>query len=1546
MTRLFRLFVSSTFEDLQMEREALHTRVFPELAELCLKRGARFQPIDLRWGVSEEAGRDQRTMQICFEEIARCQRQTRRPNFLVLLGDRYGWRPVPTSIPADEFAAILDGLVDQPADRRLVERWYHGDDNAVPPTHVLRPRASLEGEQWLPIERQLHEALRTGAAGLPVEPARRLRYEASATHLEIERGVFSVPDAAEHVVCALRSIDGLPADSSAAPFLDMGRDGQPDEDARRRLAELRGQLRRRLPDTLLEYRATWSAAGPTTDHLDDLCAAVRARLWSLIESELAEASVDAPAEEVAAHWSFAETRIASAGDERPGEDGDTVLGYFAGDRTAPLIVTGAGGVGKTTFAAQVARRLRSYPNTDVFLRFVGATADSASAPTLLGGLAREVGSRYELDESIPAGYGALVSELWSRLESVPEGRRAAVIVDGVDLLGTGRGIGELDWLPARLPPRVGVLVTAAPGPTRDLLLALPEREVVELAPLTRQHGGAILDRWLAERGRTLRLHQRDQVLDRFAVSGLPFYLRVAMEEAARWESDRPPGKTRLEADVAGIVRALIGRLSDGAEHGAVLVTRTLAYLTCAKSGLAEDELLAVLAADDAVMAELRRRFPRSPSTQDLPVAVWSRLLSDLAPYLAERRADGAQLLGFFHRLFKEVVDEDCAGAERRQRHDQLARYFSARPLDPGVPNVRALTELPYQLAAAGRERDLVATLTDFAFLEAKLRALGPQPLLDDYTLPHAPERGLVDLAEVLERVSAVLAERPAELASQLQARLLDLDDEPVRALLGRARREMRRPWLRPLTRSLSPPGGPLIRTISTRGGSVSAVALTPDGRRALAACRDGRIEVWDIEHGALARTLYGHGVFARCVAVAPDGHRAVSGARARPNEDPQELRVWDLDQGRPIAMFEGHDHDFGEIAVLPDGRRAVSSSYDGTVRVWDLDDGHAIHVLRGHAWYVQALSVSADGRVAASGADDGTIRIWDLERGQAIRVLETDHPLRAASPDEIPPGGLIGITQVTGVALSPDGRLLVSTSPQEGMCFWDVDQGTQLARLPVYASHPRITSDGHRLVLLLGAVQVWDLETRRKLGQTNPIAPLPSALALSDDGRFAVVGEGSELSVWRLEQIVGGRPEPARGASATAIVEDEEVPIAVVATSQTLEGWDLGTGDRLWQNPGSGALDLAPVPGRGAVVAGRWDGAVELVNARSGASVIFGDRPHGERPAGKLEAERRGDVLDLGDGLILEAQASAAAPEDEHAARRIRAVSDSLFVMDDPPPDDEPVSREEDAPAPVRAVAVAPDGHLAAAASDDAIDIWDLQAGQLRHRIINRNHDAKALAVTPDGSLLVSLADRGAYAGDRNLRRWDLASGREINPSPTWLRRLRRLRGPDLRSSMSSPNQIRPLAITADGNRAVSALAEGLHVWDLRGDGAPRILSDSMQEEAIAALPGQRVLAPEGYNAARLLVWDLDAGRAVGELLGHVGGVSTLAVSADGRRALSAGRDFVIYLWDLTALTPIATFTIEDFPIICALTANGDTAVVGDRRTLHLLRLEDGNPTA
>ena len=97
-SKTFRIFVSSTFDDLKEERNRLHEEAYPEIRDFCRERGASFQAIDLRWGVNVEASLDQQTMKICLGEINRCHRVTPRPNFLVLLGQRYGWCPLPADI--------------------------------------------------------------------------------------------------------------------------------------------------------------------------------------------------------------------------------------------------------------------------------------------------------------------------------------------------------------------------------------------------------------------------------------------------------------------------------------------------------------------------------------------------------------------------------------------------------------------------------------------------------------------------------------------------------------------------------------------------------------------------------------------------------------------------------------------------------------------------------------------------------------------------------------------------------------------------------------------------------------------------------------------------------------------------------------------------------------------------------------------------------------------------------------------------------------------------------------------------------------------------------------------------------------------------------------------------------------------------------------------------------------------------------------------------------------------------------------------------------
>ncbi len=91
-----RLFVSSTFRDLQPEREQLVKKVFPRIRKECRERGVEFTEIDLRWGITEDESRTGKTIRICLEEIDRC-----RPYFIGIIGSRYGWVPGITEIEKD-----------------------------------------------------------------------------------------------------------------------------------------------------------------------------------------------------------------------------------------------------------------------------------------------------------------------------------------------------------------------------------------------------------------------------------------------------------------------------------------------------------------------------------------------------------------------------------------------------------------------------------------------------------------------------------------------------------------------------------------------------------------------------------------------------------------------------------------------------------------------------------------------------------------------------------------------------------------------------------------------------------------------------------------------------------------------------------------------------------------------------------------------------------------------------------------------------------------------------------------------------------------------------------------------------------------------------------------------------------------------------------------------------------------------------------------------------------------------------------------------------
>jgi WD40 repeat protein len=163
------------------------------------------------------------------------------------------------------------------------------------------------------------------------------------------------------------------------------------------------------------------------------------------------------------------------------------------------------------------------------------------------------------------------------------------------------------------------------------------------------------------------------------------------------------------------------------------------------------------------------------------------------------------------------------------------------------------------------------------------------------------------------------------------------------------------------------------------------------------------------------------------------------------------------------------------VVFSRDGRWLATSG-DHRIHVWDLQRGEEVAGnVEGHRGMIGQVAVSARG-VIATASDDHTVRIWDAATGKQRRKLQHGHWAR-------------------GVALSPDGRLLVSSSLDDFVHLWEVDTGKEIYRLPGHGAMGgkrlvAFTPDGKRF-LSWGDdlyLRVWDVKTGKAI-QEHRIHP-------------------------------------------------------------------------------------------------------------------------------------------------------------------------------------------------------------------------------------------------------------------------------------------------------------------------------------------------------------------------------------------------------------------------------------------------------------------------
>jgi len=124
-----------------------------------------------------------------------------------------------------------------------------------------------------------------------------------------------------------------------------------------------------------------------------------------------------------------------------------------------------------------------------------------------------------------------------------------------------------------------------------------------------------------------------------------------------------------------------------------------------------------------------------------------------------------------------------------------------------------------------------------------------------------------------------------------------------------------------------------------RGGNVTNVKFSPDGRFIANSGDDQAIKLWDVHSGKLITILRGHSGMVNCVDFNADGSLLASGGNDR------KIKIWNMNTLDEIITLEGHESYVKCVSFSKDGKQLLSSGYDHTVRLWDVPAGKLLLTL-------------------------------------------------------------------------------------------------------------------------------------------------------------------------------------------------------------------------------------------------------------------------------------------------------------------------------------------------------------------------------------------------------------------------------------------------------------------------------------------------------------------------------------------------------------------------------------------------------------------------
>jgi WD40 repeat protein len=328
----------------------------------------------------------------------------------------------------------------------------------------------------------------------------------------------------------------------------------------------------------------------------------------------------------------------------------------------------------------------------------------------------------------------------------------------------------------------------------------------------------------------------------------------------------------------------------------------------------------------------------------------------------------------------------------------------------------------------------------------------------------------------------------------------------------------------PMVQGLTLPAGATARLGASRFlnfGRVFSIAFSPDGKLLAAGAWDGSMRVWDVFSGKELHASHEQKTPVHSVAFSPDGKLLATEGKAA------AIVLLNPVSGKELHRLASHQAAVTGLAFSPDGNILASRSMDQTIRLWDVASAREIRKLGNQGSSrigydsETPLAFGPDGKSIASailnpglmpGSVPRTFHVWKVADGEELRSF----------PDDTPWHGPVAISQQSKL-------VAVGAAPSRGnpahISLWDLETGKplppiDLSKLDFYVNLAFLvfSPDGKFLAASgAGPIRIWELATRREVGQLATTDNGAACLAFSPSGRMLASGSTDTTALlWDL----------------------------------------------------------------------------------------------------------------------------------------------------------------------------------------------------------------------------------------------------------------------------------------------------------------------------------------------------------------------------------------------------------------------------------------------